>query len=192
MRLFRKKTIFHVDEALPDPEEIKWRFRRRIFFSTCIGVALLLGIPVFRDIRPYLQAKQEARKLASLLYDTRLLAARNRTAMLLELVDESKNLWRRSAASSGCAERLPGVSEEFSFPKALWQISAQEAGSKEVHSASALCFDPLKGLFADKTPLQENGRLLISARPEDGSPSDPKNPKLLLTNFGAELYFLTD
>ncbi|MGZ3704429.1 MAG: hypothetical protein ACXWP1_00290, partial [Bdellovibrionota bacterium] len=85
MSLFRRNTIFHVEETIPDPEELKLRFRRRILLCALTGFIAVLGAPVARDLHQNLNARAEARRFAEHMLTARTLAAESRVPVALDL-----------------------------------------------------------------------------------------------------------
>lgn len=188
--MFRKKLIFQTEDALPDPEELKYHFRRRILLITLFIGICLLGFPVFREIHPYLVAKTKARHFAEIVLDTRLLAAKEREPVALEIDAADPKRWIRSVHKKDAHCDGEATAEEVIQTEGVhWDLRYKTEQSQEVHSTTHLCFNPSLGLFADGVPLQ-HAELLISAY----SDSDEKNrsAKILLSDGSAEINFLSE
>ncbi len=186
MGLFRKNTIFHVEETLPDPEELKLRFRRRILFCAVIGFLLVLGTPVARDLRPTLNARAEARRFAEQMLEARTISATSRMPVSLK-IGADRLSWSRHfhAAGDSCDAEAPGPSAVVPTEGALWKLQAQQENGTAV-TGHFLCWHPAKGLLLDSLPLGE-GKLLVSlAYREDGGP-EKDLAAVLVTQGGAEL-----
>ena len=184
MFFFRRKTIFHVEEALPDPEELKLRFRRRVLLLTLTGCLATLSVPVARDLREDLKAREGARKFAETLLESRSLASKGRHPVSLALEGDSRT-WRRSLHRPGesCSSAAAAIDQTWPTPTD-WKLQVQTAGGTAV-SGRTICLHPTEGLYLDQTPL-ENGRLLVSALRSGDSP-DREAAFLLVSQFGAEI-----
>lgn len=191
MALFRKKLIFQADDALPDPEELKFRFSRRILFTTLLGALCLLGFPVLRDLRPYFAAKTQARRFAQIILDCRLLATRERKSVALEMDPSDAHRWIRSLRKTADHCETPSsAGEEVIAPEGVrWELRYKAEESAEVRSASHLCFHPIEGLFAEGASLQQ-GHLLVAAFSEADELN--RSAKILLTDGNAEINFLSE
>jgi hypothetical protein len=187
MSLFRRNTIFHVEETLPDPEELKLRFRRRILLCATAGFLLVLGAPVARDLRPNLRARAEARRFAEQLIEARTLAAETRVPIGLELSADRQS-WEQHIFTSGetCAIEAPSPKERISMEGVLWKLQAQQENGSPV-SGHLLCWHPGRGLLLDTLPLDQ-GKLLVtlSLAPEEGQ-TEQEMASVLVTQGGAEL-----
>ncbi len=190
---FRKRLIFQVDEAMPDPEELKFRFRRRVLLLTLLGALCLLGFPVLRELRPYFSAKLTARRFAQVLLDSRLMAIQNRKPIVLEMDPQDAHRWIRTVHESDdhceAAPRLPA--ENISTDDVHWELRYQNADSEEVRSTNKLCFHPTLGLVINGSPLNQ-GRLLVSGFPENAENPQKRSAKLLLSSAGDEIDYLSE
>jgi hypothetical protein len=187
MALFRRNTIFHVEESLPDPEELKLRFRRRVLLITVCGFLAVLGAPVVRDLRPYLNGRVEARHFAESMLEARTLASKSRMPVALE-IDSGGQGWKRKfyAPSEGCEKEATGPVASFSTAGVAWKLKAEKENGESV-SGHKLCWHPGKGLLLDTVPLA-NAKLLVSLAgevTEGGAPQDLAY--VLVTLGGAEL-----
>lgn len=189
MGLFRKSTIFHAEDSLPDPEEIKLRFRRRILLLTFCGFLLVLTIPVVRDLRSNLEARAEARKFSEWMMETRALAGASRNPISLEF-DAVSHSWRRIPHASGadCKTEAAGPVELRPSPDVNWILQMQQAAGETV-PVHRICFHPLGGLILDSVPIQE-GKLLITVNKEMED-SVLKPAYILVTAGGADLQVLS-
>lgn len=185
MPFFRRKTLFHVEETLPDPEELKLRFRRRVLILTFIGFVAVLAIPVARDLRPDLATRKGAREFAEKLLETRVLAAQSRAPIALELAEDGKS-WKRVFHGVGqdCASHVAGP-EEIWPSDISWKLQVQKEGG-ETYGGKALCLHPTLGLLLDSVPV-ENGKLLVTALRDD----QKESAYLLISAFGADLQMIS-
>jgi hypothetical protein len=187
MSLFRRNTIFHVEETLPDPEELKLRFRRRVLLCATLGFLLVLGAPVARDLRPNLRARAEARRFAERMIRARTLAAEARVPVGLELSNDRKD-WDQKLFAYGdsCGNESPSPKEHLSAEGVVWKLQAQQDNGTSM-SGHLLCWHPGRGLLLDSTPLDQ-GKLLVtlSLAPEEGQP-EQEMASVLVTQGGAEL-----
>lgn len=191
MRIFRPRTIFHVEDSLPDPEELKLRFRRRILLLTFMGFLIVLGIPVFRDLKGNLEARSEARKFAEWLMETRTQAAVGRLPISVDY-DSSTHTWSRihHAPADNCALEAMGPPEQKISGAVTWKLQMQQE-SGETLPAKHICMHPLLGLILDGQPMKE-GKLLITASPElEAGELESKPAYLLVTSAGADLQVLS-
>ena len=185
MFFFRRKTLFHVEEALPDPEELKLRFRRRVLLLTFVGFLVVLGIPIARDLRADLSARKSARLFAEKILETRTLAARGRVPISLELEADSRS-WRvvHHAPASNCASQSTGPESEW--PSGIsWKLQLRKENG-ETMGGRTLCLHPTLGLLLDATPV-DNGRVLVTALRDGGQES----AYLLLGAYGAEVQMVS-
>jgi hypothetical protein len=187
MGLFRQRTIFHAEDSLPDPEEIKLRFRRRILWLTFFGFLLVLAIPVIRDLRSNLEARSEARRFAQWMIEARTSAAASRAPVALHY-NASTNAWTRSpcAAGTNCSAEVPGPAEQWPASEARWTLQYQPAAG-ETLSAKRICFHPNVGLELDSSAVTD-GKLLITVLP--GS-EGAKPAYILVTDGGADIQLVT-
>lgn len=188
MALFRRNTIFHVEEALPDPDDIKLRFRRRVLFIALVGFLVLLGLPVMRELSAPLRLKDETRKFAERLMETRLLAAKNRTPVVIELSSNQKN-WHRKfhAKNSSCEGESTGPYEEWNNNDLHWQFNLQKETGETI-SGHKLCVHPQLGFILDSTAIGD-GKLLVTVK---NAADSQETSHLLISNFGAEILSLVD
>lgn len=186
MPLFRRKTLFHVEETLPDPEELKLRFRRRVLILTFLGFLVVLAIPVARDLRSDLSTRKGARLFAETILETRLLAARSRAPISLEMEPDSKS-WRRVFHARGSSDCATGnIGPEEYFPSEIsWKLQVQKEGG-ETYGGRVLCLHPTLGILLDSLPV-ENGKLLVTALREDLKES----AYLLVSSFGSDLQMIS-
>lgn len=189
MSIFRRKTIFHAEEALPDPEEIKLRFRRRVLLLTFLGFLLVLAIPVARDLKTDLKARAETRKLGERILETRTLAAKTRSPVSLELADDNRT-WRRVVHAPGerCDNPAPGPRVEWNTEEVSWKLQVQKE-SGETISGRTLCLHPLAGVELDADPVGQ-GKLLVTAAKEAEGMNQEEAAYLFVTDFGAEIQAL--
>lgn len=191
MPLFRKRTLFHVEERLPDQEELKLRFRRRILIGAVLGFLIVLGFPVFRELRPELEARRETRWFAQTLLDARLLAARSRAPVTLRLEGDK---WKRAQLQSGthCATKTlgPGPEEVWEKPHVSWRLKLQRPSGEPVEGTE-LCVHPLEGLKLGGEAVGE-GTLLITATPKTEPEGELRRPAhLLISQYGADVQTLS-
>lgn len=184
MALFRRSTIFHAEEALPDPEELKHRFRRRVLLFTFLGFLLVLGTPVARDLRADLNARAEARRFAEQMLTARTLATASRLPVSMRFIPESQ-AWQRSLHSLGdsCTTEVYGPSSLIPL-EGSWKLLAQQENGTAL-TGQVLCWHPTRGLLLDATPLGE-GKLLVSLMARDDANPDHKLASVLVTQAGAE------
>lgn len=190
MRLFRPRTIFHVEDNLPDPEELKLRFRRRILLLTFLGFLIVLGIPVFRDLKGSLEARSEARRFAEWLMETRTQAAHSRFPISVDY-DPATHAWTRipHAPGENCALEAMGPPEQKISGAVSWKMQVQQE-TGETLPARHICLHPLIGLLLDGSPMKE-GKLLVTAQSEGEGEAESKPAYLLVTSAGADLQVLT-
>jgi len=186
MALFRKSTIFHVEETLPDPEELKLRFRRRILLCAVLGFLLVLGAPVARDLRSTLRGRAEARRFAEEMLEARTISAISRMPVSLQISADRQG-WRRHFHISGeaCGAEAPGPSAVVPTVGARWKLQAQQEDGSAV-TGSTLCWHPSKGLLLDSLPLGE-GKLLVSLASNEDGAQEKELAAVLITQGGAEL-----
>jgi hypothetical protein len=187
MSLFRRSTIFHIEETLPDPEELKLRFRRRVLLTATLGFLAVLGAPVARDLRPNLNARAEARRFAERMLEARTLAAESRVPVGLEIHGDRRG-WSQLfyAAGETCTSEAPGPHASYNTEGVLWKLKAEQENGTAV-TGQKLCWHPGRGLLLDSIPL-EKGKLLVtlSASLEEGAP-EQELASVLVTQGGAEL-----
>lgn len=191
MGLFRRNTIFHVEESLPDPEEIKLRFRRRALLIAFFGFLLVLGTPVGRDLRPLLHGRVEARHFAEQMVEARTLASRSRTPVTLEISPDGQG-WKRKfySMAEDCNREAPGPVSGVPTPGLSWKLKAEQANGESI-TGQKLCWHPGKGLLLDTVPLA-NAKLLVSmAAREEGSSESRDLAHLLVTQGGAEIEIIS-
>ena len=191
MRLFRRRTIFHAEDSLPDPEELKLRFRRRILLLTFFGFLLVLTIPVVRDLKSNLEARVEARKFADWLMESRTFAAMARAPISLEF-NPAARVWVRTPQVAGpdCATEAAGPVEQRGSKEVSWKLQVQQE-SGETLPARRICFHPSMGLVLDSVPIKE-GRLLITVQSEgESTEAESKPAYILVTAGGADLQVLS-
>jgi hypothetical protein len=186
MGLFRRSTIFHVEESIPDPEELKLRFRRRVLMLTVLGFLIVLGTPVARDLRPYLRGRAEARRFAEKMLEARTLAAASRMPVSLELSGSGQE-WKRKiyAPTDACEKEAAGPEAVMSTAGVAWKLKAEQENG-EALSGHKLCWHPRRGLLLNTVPLA-NAKLLVSLQSkEEGGPTEDL-AYLLVTQGGAEM-----
>jgi hypothetical protein len=184
MALFRRKTLFHVEETLPDPEELKLRFRRRVLILTFLGFLVVLAIPVARDLRSDLATRKGARIFAEKILETRMLAASSRNPISLELEPDSKS-WRRVFHARGNDCTAGSIGPEEYFPSEIsWKLQVQKEGG-DTYGGRVLCLHPTLGILLDSLPV-ENGKLLVTALRGDMKES----AYLLISAFGSDLQMI--
>lgn len=191
MPLFRKRTLFHVEERLPDQEELKLRFRRRILAGALLGFLLVLGFPVFRELKPTLEARRETRWLAETLLDARLLAARSRAPVSLRLEGDR---WKRTQLPAGanCTTKPAelGPEEVWEKPLVAWRMKLQRPSGEPVEGTE-LCVHPVAGLMLGEEAVAE-GTLLVTASPKNADEGEPsRQAHLLISQYGAEVQTLS-
>ncbi len=187
MSLFRRNTIFHVEESLPDPEELKLRFRRRVLLITLAGFLTVLGAPVVRELRPFLQSRVEARRFAESMLEARTLAAVSRVPVALEL-DPDGQTWKRKfyTPSESCENEAAGPVATLPVSGLGWKLKAEQ-GNGESITGTRLCWHPRKGLLLNTVPLA-NAKLLVSLTAEVLEGAGHRDlAYLLVTQGGAEL-----
>lgn len=189
MSIFRRKTIFHVEDALPDPEEIKLRFRRRVLLLTFVGFIAVLSIPVARDLKGDLLARNQARIFGERILETRKLASIGRVPVSLELGDDSRS-WRRvfHEKENQCSAPVAGPSETWPSEIA-WKLQVRKANG-ESFSGRNLCLHPSQGLLLDMIPISD-GQLLITALKNSGQDASAESAYLLLSQFGADIQMVS-
>ena len=191
---FRKRVLFRVEESFPDPEEQKWRFRRRILLGTFVVVMFILGVPVVQDRIPHLRTLRQARSLAAIILETRLYAAQHRTSISLRLDSKDRHTWVRTFhQNGGCNHPDTTPPERLSLLTSVWRIqtlaeSEKQGASNEIQS---LCFDPEKGLIADGI-VTENNKVVLQGFPEEdvGSERIDRVAQLVLTGAGSVVSIL--
>jgi hypothetical protein len=186
MPIFRRRTLFHAEERLPDQEDLKLRFRRRIVLCALLGFLLILGFPVFRQLHPELLARRETRLLAQLLFDSRLLAAQARAPVALRL---NGTQWERSLLTSGakCGDASNTPVQIWSASNMQWQMKLQRKVGDPL-LGTLLCLDPNAGLLLNEEPIAD-GDLLISAQPMGAQTL--RAAHLLISNYGSEVQTIT-
>lgn len=186
MGIFRKSTIFHVEESLPDPEELKLRFRRRVLIFSFLAFLFVLGAPVAKDLRQNLKARAQARRFAEQMLSARTLAAITRQPVSLELAANRQG-WVRHQHASGetCQGATQGEAESFLTEGELWSLKAQQESGASA-TGHVLCWHPMKGLLLDSLPLG-NGQLLVSLAPQIEGTQEKELAAVLVTMGGAEV-----
>ena len=190
MFFWRKKTLFHVEESLPDPEEVKFRFRRRILGLTFIGAVSILAIPIFHTLQADLATQKDLRLFASLLMDSKLLSAQTRNPVSLELSADGSS-WKRSLHTHDCHSKASANAEVWPF-ELQWKLQLKtQAG--ELVTGNILCVHPLKGVELNDTPI-DGGQLLVSAAQigNDAARLEPSRgvAYVLVSEFGADVQIL--
>ncbi|HEY8279182.1 MAG TPA: hypothetical protein VIH99_06150 [Bdellovibrionota bacterium] len=186
MALFRRNTIFHVEESLPDPEDLKLRFRRRVLLVSAIAFLTLLGFPVARELRTNLNARSEARRFAESMIKARTLATVSRVPVALEIAPDRQG-WVQAFYTSGesCGSEAPGPRTLINTEGVFWKLQAQQENGTAI-SGKKLCFHPRKGLLLDSVALDEGKLLVTLSGSEEGAP-ERELASVLVTRAGAEL-----
>lgn len=186
MGLFRRSTIFHTEDALPDPEELKLRFRRRVLLVTLVVFLGVLGAPVARELQPYLRGRAEARRFANAMLEARTIASASRMPVALELAKDGLS-WQRRAylATDGCEREAPGPVASVPVEGIAWKLQAQQENGESV-GGNKLCWHPAKGLLLNTVPLAK-AKLLISLAGKDEAGAELTLAHLLVTEGGAEM-----
>jgi len=189
MSIFRRKTIFHVEDALPDPEELKLRFRRRVLLLTFVGFLAVLSIPVARDLQPDLAARSQTRRFADRILEARTLASVGRAPVSLELDGDSRT-WKRvfHARDADCASPASAPEESWNS-EVSWKLQVQKS-TGETFSGRSLCLHPSQGLLLDAVPVAD-GKLLITTLNETQNGPAKESAYLILSEFGADLQMLS-
>lgn len=189
MPIFRRKTIFHAEESLPDPEELKIRFRRRVLITAAVAFAAVLSVPVARDLYQDLRARAEARDFAVRFLDSRLLAAKSRGPVALELADDGRH-WRQVPHGRGdsCATPVPGPEDHWGTDELRWKLQGQKE-TGETFTGRSLCLSPFSGLHLDGTAVA-SGRLLVTVLREAEGQEKPA-AYVMITQAGAEIQTLS-
>jgi hypothetical protein len=190
--IFRKRVLFRVEETLPDPEEQKWTFRRRILLIALLVAIGILGVPVYEDRAPHLRTLKEARTLAGTILETRLYSMQHRVAVSLHLDSTDRRSWTRvfhSGAECTDIDTIP--KQKFILQHSVWRIqpiAESSEATKEVHS---LCFHPWKGLLIDGIAV-ENARVAVQGYPEEDIETQRTDrvAQLLLEQNGAAVTIL--
>lgn len=186
MGIFRRSTIFHAEDALPDPEDLKLRFRRRVLLITLLAFLGVLGAPVVRDLQPYLRGRSEARRFALAMLEARTLAASSRMPVGLELGKDGQS-WLRKAyqTADNCEKEAPAPVSLMASEGISWKLQAQQENG-EAFSGTRLCWHPQKGLLLHTVPLA-NAKLLVSLAGKDETGAELSLAQLLVTKGGAEM-----
>lgn len=186
MGLFRRNTIFHAEDALPDPEEIKLRFRRRVLLVTLATFLGVLGMPVVREIQPFLRGRAEAGRFVRAMLEARTLAAMSRRPVSLELGKDGQG-WQRKVhlSTETCDREAPGPVITLPAEGIVWKLQAQQE-SGEVVSGQKLCWHPANGLLLNTVPLA-NAKLLVSLTGRNEAGTEATLAQLLVTRGGAEV-----
>lgn len=189
MLWFRRKTIFHVEESLPDPEELRLRFRRRVLLLSAVVFVGVLSIPVARGLYPDLTARAEARRFALRFLDTRLLASQARAPVSLDLTDDSRG-WRQvfHASAEQCGSAKPGPEAYWRADGLSWKLQGQRENG-ETFSGRSLCLHPTQGLLLDGVQIG-GGKLLVTVLRDGGEASTLPAAYLLVSQGGAEVQTL--
>lgn len=186
MGLFRRNTIFHAEDALPDPEEIKLRFRRRVLLITLLAFLGVLGAPVVRELQPFLRGRAEARRFAETMQEARWLAAVSRMPVGLELARDGQSWLRRTYLSAeSCEREAPGPAVSIPAGGVAWKLQAQK-DSGEAVTGSRLCWHPARGLLLNTVPLAD-AKLLVSLSGRDEAGAELALAQVLVTQGGAEM-----
>ncbi|RZA08998.1 MAG: hypothetical protein EOP11_03080 [Proteobacteria bacterium] len=187
--MFRRKTIFHAEEAMPDPEDIKLRFRRRVLLLTFLGFLTVLAIPEARELKADLEARAETRRLAERILETRTLAALTRQPVSIRLADDNHS-WAREyhPAGTDCVGVASGARTEWKTDAVAWKLQVQKPGGETV-SGRVLCLHPQAGLELDSLPIAE-GKLLITASRTFDETSQKEAAYLFVSQYGADLQTL--
>lgn len=187
MSIFRRNTIFHVEETIPDPEELKLRFRRRILLCASVGFIAVLGAPVARDLRPNLHARAEARRFAERMLSARTVASEARMPVGFELgADKQSWLQVNYANGEGCTSETSGPPSHFAADGFSWKLQAQQENGTAL-TGHKLCWHPGKGLLLDSVPL-DAGKLLVTLMgPGEEGGAEQDLASILVTQGGAEL-----
>lgn len=186
MGLFRRNTIFHAEDALPDPEELKLRFRRRVLLVTLLAFLGVLGAPVARDLQPYLRGRAEARRFANAMLTARTIASASRMPVALELGKDGQT-WQRKLylATDDCEREAPGPVASVHGEGITWKLQAQQENGEAV-IGQKLCWHPSKGLLLNTVALA-NAKLLVSLAGKDEAGAEMTLARLLVTEGGAEM-----
>ena len=191
MPLFRRDTIFHTEEALPDPEDLKLRFRRRTLLCALLGFLLVLGVPVARELRASLKARSSIRHFVEQMLEWRTQAALARSPLLLEL-SADRQTWTVTPHLPGneCKAEAPGPAFPYSIQGAFWKIQARLENGEAI-AGKKLCWSPRDGLFLDSTPLAGGNLLITLSAPREEGTAEQDLASALITQSGAEFQILT-
>ncbi|MCO5143324.1 MAG: hypothetical protein M9962_09570 [Oligoflexia bacterium] len=192
MKLFRKKTLFHVEQQITDPDEIKLRFRRKILGLTIVFALLLLSIPVFRSTSARLEARSEARKFAEWFLSSKVLSSQNRTSISMHWIKEKK-IWERRIhpKDTDCRETSSSVYGPYQFLGGSnefdWNIKLASNDQTSMESTT-LCIDPKQGLVINGSQVADTPLLVavLGPEPESNSPL----AYILLNNGGTSMDLL--
>lgn len=180
----RKKTIFHVEETLPDPEEVKFRFRRRIMAFSFFGAIGILAVPVLKEMEATFHLKREIREVSEYLLESKKIAIQNRKPVLLELSAEGKS-WKRSLSSKEGSCSISKGSEHHELATELvWTLNLKNSTGETVQRRE-LCFDPVKGILAGDAILGDSLLLLSASSAGQGG----KSAYILISRFGDEIQY---
>ena len=190
MGIFRRKTIFHVEESMPDPEELKIRFRRRILIATLVGFFLILSVPVIHTLKPQLHLRNETRILAEKIMEARLYSMQSRMPISLQL-DSDNQSWKRIfhipgiVTANDCFAEVMGPYEVMGPQGVHWNLRLRKENGEEV-AGRILCVHPLLGILLDSTPLNQ-GTLIVTATAHTESGGQPFQKGLAIGQFGTEI-----
>ena len=162
MSIFRRNIIFRAEMAA-DPDEPRWRFRRRMVVLAVFVAIFFLGIPVFRERMPAGRAAKAARIFAQDLMDSRLLVAQSRKAVMLHLDKRSKQFWEREASVKlDCTSMGHGaLVEHLGTTGVVWRALLD---GKDIEQ---LCYHPFDGLLVDSQPLKGRSLFILVGPEED-------------------------
>lgn len=190
MGIFRKKTIFHVEESMPDPEELKIRFRRRILLITILGFFIILGVPVIHALKPELRLRNETRILAEKIMEARLYSMQSRSPISLQLEADNQT-WKRTfhlPDASNCLSESTGPAEQLEPQGINWNIRLRKENGEEL-AGRTLCLHPLHGLMLDSTAL-DNGVIFLTATTHTESGETTFTKGIGIGLYGSEITLL--
>ena len=191
---FRNKVLFRAEKEMPDPEDLKLRFRRRVVLLTGFGAVCLLSIPVFRDQIPALESHKELRKFTEVLLQSHLLAEQTRSPVVLTLLKNGKTQeWEREirVAAEDCSVVAAAPVEKIATALGEWHITylpENPAPGVSVMEMQSICLHPRHGIFVNNK-LVKQGLVQVLLRPEEDSSSArlDRMQKISLHNEGSEI-----
>jgi hypothetical protein len=168
MAFKREYVMFRADASAPDPDQEKFRFRRRVLFLCVMGVIVLLAIPVFKDRLPALNAHKEAKLFIQKLYEAKLVSQKSGHAFHFSLDRQNFSQWTFSQSKADCkGPEIESTKEVFLTENFSWRIVAHSNTGENTIDVQTLCFDPRMGLFGDGVLVAADREITILIGPQD-------------------------
>lgn len=173
---FRKKTFFHIEPSVSDPEILVLRFRRRILAIACLGSLIILAVPVFKDLNDWFVIHSGIYKFTQFYLKTKTDSSLKRVPMSLELSPDHQT-WIRKVYAPGvpCKNGSQLLQDFWANNETRWNMTVKG----ELKTGTLLCFYPGEGLkLIDSSGVIPFAPLEIQADSSGVRSSEQNQPRL--------------